>query len=824
MSQVGYTPIVLYHSITATNVPLAANLAAGELAINTADGKLYYKDSGGTVQVLAGKGGSGVVGGSNTQVQFNNSGVFGGSANLTFNGTTLTAAAFSGPLTGSVTGNVTGNVSGTALNVTGVVAIANGGTGQSTQANALTAITGTQTSGYYVRSNGTSSSLSALQAADMTGAVAIANGGTGATSANAALTALGAQATLVSGTNIKTINSTSLLGAGNLSVVTAPAGSNTEIQFNNFGSFGSSSGLSWLAGTNTLNVTAISVTNNSTIGGILIGKGYAYVADSTAIGYGALSSTSNSGNGVTAIGYQSLTSNTTGSYSVAVGANSLTTNTTGNYNVGVGYQALKTNLGGGSNSAVGYNSMYTNGSGSYNSALGTSSLYSNTTGQYNAAVGLQAMYSNTTGIYNIGVGVYALSSNTTGLDNVAIGREALYSGVTSNYGTAVGSRSQYYVNNTTFGFNNTNVSVGYESLRGSTTAASNTGANNVAIGYQPMIGNTSGTDNVSIGYQSMNLNSTGSNNIAIGSLSLNQNFTGSQNVAIGQGAITNGTGSTNVAIGYNSFVGTSGVSPGANNTAVGPYTMYTNRGGSKGTAIGAESQYYAYIQNTVFDNTNVSVGYQSLRGSTTPGNNTGSGNTAIGWQSYLNNSSGIYGVAVGYQALTANTTGSGNTGVGYRALSATTTGGGNTSINPINAAGQYLPVFNPTTEDNRFCMGSTSVTNAYIQVAWTVVSDARDKTDFAEVPHGLDFVAGLNPVAYRYKETRDATEGHGPVRYGFKAQEVLALEKSFGTTPVVIDDEDSEKLRMVDSSLIPILVNAIKELKAEFDAYKASHP
>ena len=53
-------------------------------------------------------------------------------------------------------------------------------------------------------------------AANVTGTVAIANGGTGATTAGAALTALGAQAALVSGTNIKTVNSTSLLGSGNI--------------------------------------------------------------------------------------------------------------------------------------------------------------------------------------------------------------------------------------------------------------------------------------------------------------------------------------------------------------------------------------------------------------------------------------------------------------------------------------------------------------------------------------------------------------------------------------------------------------------------------
>lgn len=55
MAQSGYTPISLYYSATTTNAPSAGNLAAGELAINTADGKLFYKDSSGSVQVIAWK-------------------------------------------------------------------------------------------------------------------------------------------------------------------------------------------------------------------------------------------------------------------------------------------------------------------------------------------------------------------------------------------------------------------------------------------------------------------------------------------------------------------------------------------------------------------------------------------------------------------------------------------------------------------------------------------------------------------------------------------------------------------------------------------------
>jgi len=73
---------------------------------------------------------------------------------------------------------------------TGALGIANGGTGQTTAASAITALTGTQTSAYYLRSDGTNATLSALSAADLTGAVAIASGGTGQTTANTAFNAL----------------------------------------------------------------------------------------------------------------------------------------------------------------------------------------------------------------------------------------------------------------------------------------------------------------------------------------------------------------------------------------------------------------------------------------------------------------------------------------------------------------------------------------------------------------------------------------------------------------------------------------------------------
>jgi hypothetical protein len=53
MAQTGFTPIQLYRTTTAAAVPVNTNLADGELAINTTDEKLYFKNAAGTVKLLA---------------------------------------------------------------------------------------------------------------------------------------------------------------------------------------------------------------------------------------------------------------------------------------------------------------------------------------------------------------------------------------------------------------------------------------------------------------------------------------------------------------------------------------------------------------------------------------------------------------------------------------------------------------------------------------------------------------------------------------------------------------------------------------------------
>jgi hypothetical protein len=170
---------------------------------------------------------------------------------------------------------------------------------------------------------------------------------------------------------------------------------------------------------------------------------------------------------------------------------------------------------------------------------------------------------------------------------------------------------------------------------------------------------------------------------------------------------------------------------------------------------------------------------------------------------------------MGSQAGAAISTGCNNIGIGHRSLFSATTGSGNIQLGGTTNAGSIAPVFCVTTENNRVVMGSTAVTNAYIQVAWTAVSDARDKTSITALPVGLEFVNKLNPVSYQFRENRESEIPNGPVRYGFLAQEVLEIE---GENPVLVDTENPDHLKITSDYMNAVLVKAIQELNAKVTA------
>jgi hypothetical protein len=146
MAQTGFTPIQLYSSSTATNVPLAANLATGELAINITDGKLFYKDNSAAVQVIGWKVVPAIAGGTG-QTSY-------AVGDLLYADTTTTLAKLPDVATGNAL--ISGGVStapswgkiGLTSHVSGVLPVANGGTNASTASiTSFNNITGYSASG-----------------------------------------------------------------------------------------------------------------------------------------------------------------------------------------------------------------------------------------------------------------------------------------------------------------------------------------------------------------------------------------------------------------------------------------------------------------------------------------------------------------------------------------------------------------------------------------------------------------------------------------------------------------------------------------------------
>ena len=126
--------------------------------------------------------------------------------------------------------------------------------------------------------------------------------------------------------------------------------------------------------------------------------------------------------------------------------------------------------------------------------------------------------------------------------------------------------------------------------------------------------------------------------------------------------------------------------------------------------------------------------------------------------------------------------------------------------------------------NGEFLTGGTTDNGAYnLQCNGTAVwgagayvngSDSRIKNDIAPLNSGLDVVAKLNPVTYKYKETWSKDQS---TQTGFIAQELLeALEDKNYVNGIV--QQSGEYLSVAYQNIIPILTKAIQELKAIVDA------
>lgn len=165
---------------------------------NQSDGAVVFKASATTgVTIAAGKqalvawNGSDFVqvgasaGGSNTQVQYNSSGSLAGSANLTFNGTTLTSTGFSGPLNGTVGATTPSTGVFTQVDVTaqGDIRMQDGAGGEYVALQAPTTVSASYTLTMPAATGSTGQTMTTDGSGNLSFAtLGVAGGGTGATS------------------------------------------------------------------------------------------------------------------------------------------------------------------------------------------------------------------------------------------------------------------------------------------------------------------------------------------------------------------------------------------------------------------------------------------------------------------------------------------------------------------------------------------------------------------------------------------------------------------------------------------------------------------
>lgn len=441
----------------------------------------------------------------------------------------------------------------------------------------------------------------------------------------------------------------------------------------------------------------------------------------------------------------------------------------------------------------------------YSIAFGTNALAAMTTGSRNIAIGSRALEDITTAIDNVAIGFNAMSTtNTTSTkENVAVGAYSLQE-VSANRSIGIGYRAGQKITT------GKGIAIGDYALGG---GVGMTGTFNVAVGTSALQNQTSGLRNTAVGYQAARTQSTAGQNVAVGAWALELNTTGGNNVAIGVDAMEqNTTQSSCVAVGYKALEDFNG-------------------GWGINTAVGANALTNALRAY------NTALGYYALAGA--GGAFTGSRNIGIGDYAGMNLTSGDRNVLIGAQgAGMALTTGTRNVMIGYQAgyygtstsrsvimgneSGRTTSGGTNvTAMTDCIYMGDEVHASAATVSNeiaigadaegqgnNTVMLGNASTTNLYCYGGLSSPSDIKLKENVEDLPYGLDDVAQMRPVEYDLK-----SDGRHDI--GFIAQEMQEV------VPDVVKEMGDGTLSIEYAKLVPVLVNAIKELQAEVELLKS---
>ena len=623
-----------------------------------------------------------------------------------------------------------------------------------------------------------------------------------------------------------------------------------------------------------------SMTNIET-GDFNIGIGYAALKKVTtgernsSIGYASMfENTTGSFNN--AWGYNSLKTNTTGSYNMAIGYGALESATVANSNVAIGYNTFNTNTTGEGNVAIGYRAGY----GVAATTIASNSVFIGyqagdgiTTAENNTFIGYQAGDNVTTGDNNIIIGYDINASSSTASNELVIGNLIFGTSIdgtantisTGNIGIGVADpNAKLEVAGTVSATAFVGDGSGLTGVGGSSAlndideviysatdrhlfigAASGgslgtTPQDNYAIGDNALSSLTTGDRNIAIGTGALSDTTIQSSNIAIGDLALRDN-TGHANIAIGREALRqNGANGNSVAIGQYALR----LNTGAPNTAIGTYALQANTSGAKLVAIG----YGAMDDNTTGDN-NTAIGYTSGYY-----NKVGESNVFVGMNAGYGvvNTSVITGsVIIGYSAGYALTTADNNIIIGLQAADNLTTGDNNIIIghdidSPSATASNQLVIGNliygtsidgtgTTVSSGNIGIGTSSPDEGRLEVKGgtvcvdtnnddtassciTTESDIRLKKNVKTLDNALDKIQKIRGVEFDWRWDEYDTIKRYKVRphdVGVIAQEV---------EPVIPEamDEEVDGFKTVNyDRLVPVLIEAVKELKSENDALKA---
>ncbi len=259
------------------------------------------------------------------------------------------------------------------------------------------------------------------------------------------------QSLLISGTNIKTINGNSLLGSGNVEVITDISGKEDVANKSQTLTVSST-----LYPSNNAVIAGLSGKENIISAGTTVqyfrGDKTFQTLDKTAVGLANVDNTSDLNKPINTATQTALNLKANLASPTFTGVPLAPTATAGTNTTQVATTAFvlanATNIPHLESNSTDL-TIWNNGKGNNggNTSFGESALRVNTTGSTNTANGAQVLKSNTTGSANTAAGFRALEFNTTGINNTANGVDALGSNTTGDSNTAIGERSGSFIAN-----------------------------------------------------------------------------------------------------------------------------------------------------------------------------------------------------------------------------------------------------------------------------------------------------------------------------------------------------------------------------------------